>query len=118
VTGWLQWLLGLTALVGLAWLVALAVVAWLQLPLIDTPKVGPFPLPTLLLVAGLVVGLLAAGLARAAARVGARRRRTLVGKRLRIAIADVADDQLVQPVRGVLDRHRDTREQLEAARGG
>ena len=118
VTGWLQWLLGLTALVGLAWLLALAVIAWLQLPPIDTPKVGPFPLPTLLLVAGLVVGLLAAGLARAAARVGARRRRTLVGKRLRIAIADVANDQLVEPVRVVLDRHRDTREQLEAARGG
>ena len=118
VTGWLQWLLGLTALVGLAWLLALAVVAWLQLPPIDTPKVGPFPLPTLLLVAGLVVGLLAAGLARAAARVGARRRRTLVGKRLRIAIADVANDLLVEPVRVVLDRHRDTREQLEAARGG
>ena len=118
VTGWLQWLFGLMTVVGLAWLVALAVVAWLQLPPIDTPKVGPFPLPTLLLVAGLLVGLLAAGLARAAARVGARRRRTLVGKRLRIAIADVADDQLVQPVRGVLDRHRDTREQLEAARGG
>ena len=116
-TGWLQWLFGLMAVVGLAWLVVLAVVGWLQLPPIDTPKVGPLPLPTLLLVAGLLLGLLGAGLARAAARVGARRRRTLVGKRLRIAITDVANDQLVEPVRAVLDRHRDTREQLEAAGG-
>jgi GTP-binding protein EngB required for normal cell division len=116
-TGWLQWLFGLMAVVGLAWLVVLAVVGWLQLPPIDTPKVGPLPLPTLLLVAGLLLGLLGAGLARAAARVGARRRRTLVGRRLRIAITDVANDQLVEPVRAVLDRHRDTREQLEAAGG-
>jgi GTP-binding protein EngB required for normal cell division len=116
-TGWLQWLFGLMAVVGLAWLVVLAVVGWLQLPPIDTPKVGPLPLPTMLLVAGLLLGLLGAGLARAAARVGARRRRTLVGRRLRIAITDVANDQLVEPVRAVLDRHRDTREQLEAAGG-
>jgi GTP-binding protein EngB required for normal cell division len=116
-TGWLQWLFGLMAVVGLAWLVVLAVVGWLQLPPIDTPKVGPLPLPTLLLVAGLLLGLLWAGLARAAARVGARRRRTLVGRRLRIAITDVANDQLVEPVRAVLDRHRDTRQQLEAAGG-
>ena len=116
VTGWLQWLFGLIAVAGLAWLVVLAVIAWLQLPPIDTPKVGPFPVPTLMLVGGLLAGLLGAGLARAAARVGARRRRTLVGKRLRIAIADVANDQLVEPVRTVLDRHRDTREHLEAAR--
>ena len=116
-TGWLQWLFGLMAIAGLAWLLVLAFVGWLQLPPIDTPKVGAFPLPTLLLVAGLLLGLLGAVLARAAARVGARRRRTLVGKRLRIAIADVANDQLVEPVRAVLDRHRDTREQLEAARG-
>jgi GTP-binding protein EngB required for normal cell division len=116
-TGWLQWLFGLMAVVGLAWLVVLAVVGWLQLPPIDTPKVGPLPLPTLLLVAGLLLGLLGAGLARAAARVGARRRRALVGRRLRIAITDVANDQLVEPVRAVLDRHHDTREQLEAAGG-
>ncbi len=117
VTGWLQWLFGLMAVAGLAWLVVLAVIAWLQLPPIDTPKAGPFPLPTLLLVVGLLAGLIGAGLARVAARVGARRRRTLVGKRLRIAIADVANDQLVEPVRTVLDRHRATREELEAARG-
>ena len=74
-------------------------------------------MPTLLLVVGLLAGLIGAGLARAAARVGARRRRTQVGKRLRGAITDVADDQLVEPVRAVLERHRDTRKQLEAARG-
>lgn len=116
VTGWLQWLLGLVTLVGLGWLVVLGVVGWLKLPEIDTPKVGAFPLPTLLLLGGLVLGLLVAWLARALTGVGARRRRALVGARLRTAIAAVATDQLVEPVRAVLDRHRQTRDRLEAAR--
>jgi GTP-binding protein EngB required for normal cell division len=114
--GWLQWVLGLAAVVGLVWLVVLGVVGWLKLPEIDTPKIGPFPLPTLLLVGGLVLGGLGAWLARVLARVGARRRRELVGSRLRTAIADVATDQLVVPVREVLDRHRETRESLDTAR--
>jgi GTP-binding protein EngB required for normal cell division len=114
--GWLQWVLGLAAVVGLVWLVVLGVFGWLKLPEIDTPKIGPFPLPTLLLVGGLVLGWLGAWLARVLARVGARRRRELVGSRLRTAIADVATDQLVVPVRDVLDRHRETRESLDTAR--
>ena len=114
--GWLQWAFGLAAVVGLVWLVALGVIGWLKLPEIDTPKVGPFPWPTLLLVGGLVLGWLGAWLARALARRGARRRRELVGSRLRTAIADVATEQLVVPVREVLDRHRVTRKALETAR--
>jgi predicted GTPase len=114
--GWLQWMLGLVAVVGLVWLVVLGVVSWLQLPPIDTPRVGPFPLPTLMFLAGLLLGLLGAWVARVLGRVGARHRRAVVGTRLRSAIADVATDQLVQPVRAVLDRHRETRERLEAAR--
>jgi hypothetical protein len=77
--------------------------------------VGPFPLPTLLLLGGLLIGLMTAWLARVLTRVGARRRRVLVGARLRSAIADAATDQLVEPVRAVLDRHRETRDRLEAA---
>lgn len=114
--GWLQWVFGLAAIVGLVWLIVLGVIGWLKLPEIDTLKVGPFPLPTLLLVGGLVLGWLGAWLARVLARAGARRRRELVGGRLRTAIADVATDQLVVPVRDVLDRHRETRESLDTAR--
>ncbi len=114
--GSLQWVLGLAAVVGLVWLVALGAVGWLQLPQIDTPKVGAVPLPTLLLGAGVVLGLLLAWLARAAARVGARRRRALVGGRLTDAVEVVATEQLVEPVQEVLHRHRRTRELLDEAR--
>jgi predicted GTPase len=116
VIGSLQWLCGVAAVVGLLWLVALGVVGWLQLPQIDTPKVGAVPLPTLLLVAGLVLGLLLAWLARTAARVGARRRTALVSRRLHDAVAVVATEQLVVPVQDVLGRHRRTRELLQDAR--
>ncbi len=116
VLGSLQWLFGVAAVVGLLWLVALGVTGWLQLPQIDTPKVGAVPLPTLLLVAGVVLGLLLAWLSRAAARVGARRRTALVSRRLHEAVAVVATEQLVEPVQDVLGRHRRTRELLEDAR--
>ena len=116
VLGSLQWLFGLATVVGLGWLVALGVMGWLQLPLIDTPKVGPVPLPTLLLVAGVVLGLVFAWLSRAAARVGARRRTALVSRRLHDAVAVVATEQVVDPVQDVLGRHRRTREHLEDAR--
>ena len=115
--GWLQWVLGLAAVVGLVWLVVLGVVGWLKLPEIDTPKVGPVPAADP--AAG---GWARARLARrmAGARAGPGRAhdvaRELVGSRLRTAIADVATDQLVVPVREVLDRHRETRESLETAR--
>jgi GTP-binding protein EngB required for normal cell division len=115
-TGWLQWVFGLAAVVGLVWLLVLGVIGWLKLPEIETPMVGVLPLPTLLLVGGLVLGWLGAWLARALARIGARRRREMVGRRLRSAIGDVATEQLVEPVREVLDRHRETRQCLEAAR--
>ena len=69
----------------------------------------------MLLVGGLLLGWLAALLSRTVARRGARRRRTMVAGRLREAIAAVATDQLVEPVREVLARHRETRLALEAA---
>ena len=61
VVGISQTVLALLAVAGLLWLVALGVVGWLQLPEIGTPRVGPLPLPTLLLGGGLLLGLIVAG---------------------------------------------------------
>jgi len=116
VLGLLQWLLGVAAVLGLVWLVVLGVIGWLQLPEIDTPRLGPLPYPFLLLVGGLVLGVLCAGLARLLGRAGARRRRHVVSARLDDAIGMVATERLVQPVRLVVERHRTTRVQLDAAR--
>ena len=115
--GWLQWLFGVATVVGFAWLVALAVVGWLKLPDLPTPTLGAVPWPTLLFLGGLVLGLLAAWLGRIWARAGAARRREMVAARLRESVSTVADKQLVQPVSAVLERHRGTRERLDAALG-
>ena len=116
VFGLLQWLLAAVAVAGLAWLLVLMVLGWLQLPDVQTPAWGPVPYPPLMLGGGLVLGLVLAGLGRVLGRVGARRRRRLVERRLRASVDTVAREAIVAPVRQVLAEHRETREQLEIAR--
>jgi predicted GTPase len=116
VVGIIQNILALLAVLGLLWLVALGVVGWLQLPEISTPRLGPLPLPTLMLGGGLVLGLIVAAVSRRAARVGARRRAGVIHKRLRESVSTVASAQIVAPVREVLLRHGEARRHLDAAR--
>ena len=107
--GFVQVLLAVAAVVGLLWLVALGVVGWLRLPEIETPMVGPVPLPTLLLVGGLLVGLVLAAVLLPVARTGARRRTRRVGKDLRDAVSRVAATEVLEPVGRVLADHRAVR---------
>jgi hypothetical protein len=111
----LQWLMALAAVLGLAWLAVLAGMAWLRLPEPGTPRVGILPVPTLMLLGGLVLGLVLSALARPLARVGGRRRRKVIARRLHDSVGVVARDVVVAPVQAVLDRHRTTRERLDTA---
>jgi len=113
--GFLQFILAITAAVGLSWLIVLMVLGWLQLPTVDTPTLGPLPYPSLLLVGGLLAGYLMSLLTRAFGRVSSRRRKALVAGRLRESVQQVAREQLVSPVQEILDRHRMTREHLDRA---
>ncbi|HYN29257.1 MAG TPA: GTPase [Dermatophilaceae bacterium] len=115
VVGMAQVALAVAALAGLAWLVVLMVLGWLQLPQPDTLRWGPLPAPFVLLAGGVLGGLLLAALSRWWGRVGGRRRARAVEKRLHAAVAEVADAQVVAPVAEVLGRHRTTREHLERA---
>ena len=76
---------------------------------------GILPLPTLMLLGGLVLGLVLSALARPLARIGARRRREVIARRLRDSVGVVARELVVAPVQAVLDRHRRTRERLDTA---
>jgi len=107
--GLVQVLLALAAVVGLVWLAALAVVGWLRLPEIETPMVGPVPLPTLLLVGGLVLGLVLAAVLVPVARVGGRRRSRRIGREMRAAVTRVAATEVLEPVGRVLADHRAVR---------
>jgi hypothetical protein len=113
----LQWVLGLVALAGLIWYAVLWGFALLQLLRPETPSVGILPLPLVMLVVGVLVGIGLGVLSRWWARVGARHRRTVVAKRLTESVATVADEHILIPVDEVLMRHRETREHLQAAGG-
>jgi hypothetical protein len=115
VFGVLQLVLAAVALLGLAWLVVLIVLGLLQLPEVNTPRLGPFPYPLLMLVGGLLLGAGLAALARVLARTGARRRGERIRRTLMEAVEGVAVQRIIGPVRAVLERHRATREALARA---
>jgi len=99
VAGGMQKLLLATALVGALWLLALVGLSYLQLDdVVPLPRVQGFPLPTLLLVLGLLAGLLLAVLCRSLVRGTARRRRRRAEDRLRARVAEVADAELLGPL--------------------
>jgi hypothetical protein len=112
VVGAVQWVLTAAAILGGAWLVVLALLGALRLPEPRTPYVGWLPLPTLLLLTGLVLGLLLGVVVRAVASAAARRRGGRARARLLDAVAGVATARVTGPVREVLADHRATREAL------
>jgi energy-coupling factor transporter ATP-binding protein EcfA2 len=105
--GGLQWLLALVALAGALWLLALVVLGWLQLDdVVPLPRVQGFPLPTVLLVLGLLAGLLLALIARPVVAAGARRRAGRARRRLTDRVADVAREDVLDPLAGTREDHR------------
>jgi GTP-binding protein EngB required for normal cell division len=114
----LQWLLVATALVGAGWLVLLALGGYLQLPQPSTPRWRGLPVPTLLLVGAVLLGLLLAAIGRAAARAAAVARRRRAESRLRSGIESVAREMVIEPVEAELARHARARDALARAAGG
>ena len=110
----LQWLLILSALGGAVWLAALAVMAYLQLPEPTTPDVRGIPVPTLMLVGGVLLGVL---LALAVPGPGVPDRpsaaRRAVDRRLRTAISTVSQELVVAPIEVELAAYARARAGLE-----
>jgi energy-coupling factor transporter ATP-binding protein EcfA2 len=113
----LQWLALAAALAGAVWLAALAVVGWLRLPEIGTPDWGPLPVPTALLLGGVLLGVLLAVGSRIAASIGANRRADVVRRKLGAAVATAADEIVVAPVEAEIDRYGSFRQAVLVARG-
>jgi hypothetical protein len=109
--GVLQWLVTLTALVGLCWLGVRFALFALGMPAM------PGTTPALLLLGGSVAGILIATLVRPMVRLAAGRVRARAERRLRSAIATVAQDLVVAPVRQVLASYAEARAALLAAQG-
>ncbi len=96
--GLLQWSLALVMVVGLLWLLAIFVVAWLNLPDLPAAEIGELPIPTVLAIGGALAGLLVAGIARWATGVGARRRAAVARRRLTAAATEVGRELVIAPV--------------------
>jgi GTP-binding protein EngB required for normal cell division len=113
----IQWLLLLAAVVGAVWLGVLAVLSYLKLSEPATPEVSSLPIPTLLLLGGVVVGIALAVLCRVLVARSARRRAHRADRRLRAAVDEVADELVVAPIEAELDAYRITTEGLRVAAG-
>ena len=94
----LQWLVGLTALAGGLWLVALHLMDSYLLITADPPRWGHVPWPVILLVVGIALGILLAVICGGIARVAAARRGRRVAARLRQQTDRVIDAQVVAPL--------------------
>lgn len=111
-----QWLLAGSVGFGLAWL-AVGVVMWaLSLP-IGYPRVGPVPLPVVLMLGGVLAGGLLAVLVQPVLRWTARRVRIQARQQAREAVAEVGRSQVVAPVREVLSAYAQARAALHEAAG-
>jgi GTP-binding protein EngB required for normal cell division len=108
----LQWLLLLVAATGLVWSAVLVADPWLGVSRPDTPDLAGFPLPLLLLLGGIVLGVLLAMFCRLLVSATARSRARKADRRLRSAIGSVAQDLVVAPVRGELAAYDAVREGL------
>ncbi len=110
-----QWVLVVTALVGGLWLAGLAVMGYLQMPAPTTPRYRGFPLPTLLLLGGVLAGILLGLLCRVVVGLSARAKARSADRRLRAAISEVTERLVVEPVQAEVEAYRATQSGLAAA---
>ncbi len=104
---WLRSAAELAMLVGLVWLVLLAVGDWLQLPEIPTPRITEaLTWPTALFLGGLLVRVLLGLLSRWLIRVGARRHRRATDAAIRRRVESVVVDEVVRPYEAELAAQR------------
>ena len=112
VVGVAQKLLALTALIGALWLLVIAGLGFAQLDdAVPLPDLEGLPVPTLMLVGGLLAGFALALLARWLTGVGAARRARAAERALLARVSEVGRELVVAPVEAELA----AREQLCAA---
>ena len=118
VFGVLQWVLFAVALAGGLWLLALAALAYFQFHVGLPPNVEGVPVPTLLLIVGLLGGLVLAFFGRLLARTSANRAGRAARAALRAEVQVVAQREIAEPVAGELATVEQFRGALTTARSG
>lgn len=118
VFGALQWALFALAVASGLWLLGLAGLQYLQFDVPRAPTVGGFPVPTLLLIVGLLGGVVLAGFGRFLARTSAKRAARSARAALRVEVGKVAEQYIAAPVSAELATVEQFRAALSLARGG
>ena len=112
----LQRLLALAVVVGMVWLFVLGILGYLRIDdVLPTPELRGIPIPSLLLLGGILAGLVLAFLARVANGIGARRRSRTAARALRRQVEDAAQELVVGPVESELEAHERLRASLASA---
>ncbi|PYI39607.1 ABC transporter [Arthrobacter psychrolactophilus] len=114
----IQWLALLVAVGGLLWLGVLAALRYFQMPVPEVPKVEDWPVPTLMVIAGVVLGIFLALTSKFLAMAGASGRAAQARRRLKENISVVSEDLVVTPVEAEIMQYRAFQQALEVASAG
>lgn len=119
--GIVQWAAIVVGVAGALWLVGAALLPTFGLPSLSIPTVETgllegWPVPTLLLVAAVLVGMLLGLLSGALSSVTAAARRRRSRRRLLASVDEVVQREVVTPVTAVLDQAREVTLALQIAR--
>ena len=119
---WLQRVLAVTAIVGLVWLIVVAVLGgffqFATEPLLPpTPEAEWIPLPSTLLIGGVILGLLVGLLAKIPLGVGAKRRGRAARKAIEARVSSQVEARVIAPVSEVVTDQAEISRLLDVAIG-
>ncbi len=103
------------ATAGALWLTGLFLLGYFQLSVPEAPRAGGIPVPTLLLVTGVLSGLLLTVLSKPLNGATARSRARQADRRLRSAVAEVTHELVTVPIDAELAAHAEARDAVAAA---
>lgn len=120
VVTFIQWLALLAALVGVVWYLLVAFLPGALVPLLGddlTPDVEGWPIPTLLILAGVLLGILLGLLSAAFGGVISSGIRSRTRRALRREVAEISQAEISSPLLDVRNRYLEFRDQLQLAAG-
>jgi len=110
----LQWLVFAVTFAGLVWLTAnIVMVSFMGIAGLPTFRLGALPLPTWMVIAGVVVGLLLAWISRVAVSISAKSAAARAVGQLRKSMERVALEQVIQPINAELKRYTQAQTALD-----
>jgi hypothetical protein len=115
----LQRLFAAATIVGMIWLLALAVLGYLHIDeVVPLPELWDVPIPTLLLLGGIAAGVVLALVFRLVNAASGRRRGRFAARALRRQIDDVANELVLGPVEAELESYAQLRKAIDLAKPG